>query len=163
VAESGDLGQPRKVEPPRGMYPAKLDEKGRIKFPAVFIEYFTALPEKKLFVTSLDRRIANVYPMDVWRHNEQFFEDFVADPELAENVAFNAADLGSETEMDSQGRITFSPELRRELGIENQPVHLYAYKGHIEVLSEAIYKERRDQASLTPRQDVKKLQTAGLK
>ena len=145
------------------MYPAKLDEKGRMKFPSVFQEYITALPEKKLFVTSLDRHIAHIYPIAVWRHNEQFFDEFVADPDLAEDVAFNAADLGSETEMDSQGRIVFSPELRRELGIEDKPVHLYAYKGHIEVLSEEIYQERKQKSSLTPREKVKKLQAEGLK
>lgn len=145
------------------MYPAKLDDKGRMKFPAVFQEYIAALPEKSLFVTSLDRHTAQIYPMDVWRQNEIFFDNFTADPELAEKVAFNAADLGSQTDMDGQGRIVFSPELRRELGIENQQVHLWAYKGHIEVLSDEIYKERRQQSSETPRQDVKKLQGAGLK
>lgn len=145
------------------MYPAKLDDKGRMKFPSVFQEYFNALPEKKLFVTSLDRHIAQIYPLAVWRQNEQFFDTFFADPDLAEKVAFNAADLGSETEMDSQGRIVFSPEVRRELKIENQPVHLYAYKGRIEVLSEEIYQERKQQSSQTPRQDVKKLQGSGLK
>jgi len=145
------------------MYPAKLDDKGRMKVPAVFQVYLGALPEKTLFVTSLDRHTAQIYPMDVWRQNEAFFDTYVADPELAEKVAFNAADLGSETEMDSQGRIVFSPELRRELEIENQPVHLYAYKGHIEVLNESTYKALKQQASETPRQDVKKLQGAGLK
>lgn len=145
------------------MYPAKLDDKGRMKFPSVFQEYFAALAEKKLFVTSLDRHIAQIYPIAVWRQNEEFFDKYLDDPDLAEKVAFNAADLGSEAEMDSQGRIVFSPELRRELGIENQPVHLYAYKGRIEVLNEEIYKERKQQSSETPRQDVKKLQGAGLK
>jgi division/cell wall cluster transcriptional repressor MraZ len=158
-----ELAKPSLVEAPRGMYPAKLDDKGRMKFPAVFQEYFTNLAEKKLFVTSLDRHIATIYPLDVWRQNEKIFDDFTSDPEVAETVAFNAADLGSETEMDSQGRIVFSPELRRELGIENQPVHIWAYKGHIEILSEEIYNERRQQASQNPRDAVKKLQGAGLR
>jgi len=148
------------------MYPARIDDKGRMKLPAIFVEYFQALAytgEKKLFVTSLDRRIAQIYPPSVWRQNEEFFDNYREDPGLAENIAFNAADLGSESELDGQGRISFSPELRRELKIENAPVHIYAYKGHIEVLSEDIYNERKQQASQTPREDVKKLQAAGLK
>lgn len=145
------------------MYPAKLDEKGRMKFPAVFQTYLEGLPEKTLYVTSLDRRIAQVYPIDVWRQVEAFVANFSADPEVAENVTFTAQELGSEAEMDSQGRIVFSPELRRELGIENKPVHLYVYNGHIDVLSEEIFLERRQQASRKPRDDVKKLQGAGLK
>jgi DNA-binding transcriptional regulator/RsmH inhibitor MraZ len=157
-----ELEQTPKVEPPLGMYPAKLDDKGRMKFPSVFQEYFAALPEKKLFVTSLDRRIAQIYPRAVWRKNEKFFETYRTDPARTKKVAFNAADLGSETEMDSQGRIVFSPELRRELGIENQPVHLFAYRGHIEVLNEQIYLERKQQASQTSQEDVEALEAVGL-
>jgi len=145
------------------MYPAKLDEKGRMKFPAVFQTYLEGLPEKTLYVTSIDRRIAQVYPMSVWRRVEEFIRNFSADPEVAENVTFTAAELGSEAEMDSQGRIVFSPELRRELGIENKPVHLYAYNGHIDVLSEETFQERRQQAAQKPRDDVKKLLGAGMK
>lgn len=154
---------PVKRELPRGMYPAKLDEKGRMKVPSVFQEYLTSLGEKTLFVTSLDRRIAQIYPIAVWRQNEEFFEKYTTDPERAERVAFNAADLGSETEMDSQGRIVFSPELRRELEIENQPVHLYGYQGSIIVLSEKLYQERKLSSVATPQEDVKVLKTAGLK
>ena len=150
------------VEPPRGMYPARLDDKGRLKLPAGFQQFFAALREKKLFVTSLDRRIAQIYPMAVWRENEKFFDSYREDPRIARNVAFNAADLGSESEMDAQGRILFSPELRRELGIENQPVKLFAYKSRIEVLSEKLYDERKREAAQTAADDVSKLEAAGL-
>jgi MraZ protein len=144
------------------MYPARLDDKGRVKMPAAFQQFFAALREKKLFVTSLDRRIAQIYPMEVWRDNEKFFDTYREDPRIARNVAFNAADLGSEAEMDNQGRITFSPELRRELEIENQPVRLFAYKNRIEVLSERIYEERKREAAQTAAEDVTKLEAAGL-
>jgi DNA-binding transcriptional regulator/RsmH inhibitor MraZ len=150
------------VEPPRGMYPGRLDDKGRCKLPTTFQQYFAALREKKLFVTSLDRRIAQIYPMDVWRKNEQFFDTYRDDPRIARNIAFNAADLGAEAEMDSQGRITFPPELRRTLGIENAAVRLFAYKGRIEVLSEPIYEERKREAAQTAAEDVSKLEAAGL-
>lgn len=144
------------------MYPGRLDDKGRVKLPTAFQQFFAALREKRLFVTSLDRRIAQIYPMAVWRQNEKFFETYRDDPKIARNVAFNAADLGAETEMDSQGRILFSPELRRELGIENQPVRLFAYRNRIEVLSEKTYEERKQQASQTAEDDLAKLETAGL-
>lgn len=150
------------VEPPRGMYPSRLDDKGRLKLPTAFQQYFSALREKKLFVTSLDRRTAQVYPMDVWRGNEKFLDTYRDDVRVARNIAFNAADLGAESEMDSQGRILFSPELRRELGIENQPVKLFAYRGRIEILTEAIYEERKREAAQTVTDDVTKMEAAGL-
>jgi transcriptional regulator MraZ len=159
----GDSGvQLLMVEPPRGMYPGRLDDKGRMKVPVDFQQFLSALREKKLFVTSLDRRIAQIYPIAVWRENEKFFETYRDDPRIARNVAFNAADLGAESEMDSQGRILFPPELRRELGIENQSVRLYAYRGRIEVLSEKIYEERKREASQMASEDLAKLEAAGL-
>jgi MraZ protein len=150
------------VEAPRGMYPSRLDDKGRVKMPATFQQFFAALREKKLFVTSLDRRIAQIYPISVWRQNEKFFDSYREDPRLARSVAFNAADLGAEQEMDGQGRILFSLELRTALKIENAPVRLFAYRGRIEVLSEQIYEERKREALAMTAEEVSKLEAAGL-
>jgi len=130
--------------------------------PAAFQQFLGALTEKKLFVTSLDRRIAQIYPIEVWRQNEKFFESYRENPGLAKRIAFNAADLGAEAEMDAQGRITFPPELRRELGLEDQTIRLFAYKGRIEVLSERIYEERKREALATDPKDVETLEAAGL-
>jgi DNA-binding transcriptional regulator/RsmH inhibitor MraZ len=158
-----DEQQPAKVEAPRGMYRARLDDRGRLKLPATFEQYLAALKDKKLFVTSLDRRMAQIYPMDIWRSNERFFQSYRENVRVARNVSFNAADLGAETEMDSQGRVLFSPELRRELGIENQAVRLLASPaGRIDVLSEAIYEERKREAAQTATDDVALLEAAGL-
>ena len=155
-------GQQEKVEPPRGMYPARMDDRGRVKLPAAFQKYLESLEEKKLFVTSLDRRIAQIYTMAAWRENEEFLKTYRGDPKVAKNVAFNAADLGSEAEMDAQGRVLFSPELRRELGIENQPVRVFTYRGRIEVLSDKIYEERKHDATQAPADDAAKMEAAGL-
>jgi len=151
------------VEPPRGMYTAKLDPGGRIKLPTAFLPFFHALREKTLFITSLDRKIAQIYPLAIWRENEKWFETYRDDPSLAKNLAFNAADLGAEASMDSQGRILFPQELRQELGIENQPVRIYAYKGRFEVLSEKVYQERRHEAAQLSTADVAKAEAAGLR
>ena len=143
------------------MYPGRLDDKGRIKLPAKFQQYFAALREKTLFVTSLDRRIAQIYPIAVWRENEKTLEKH-ENSRVARSVAFNAADLGAETDMDAQGRVLFSPELRRELEIENAPVRLFGYRGHVEVMSEKIYEQRRAQAAQLSEEDFEKLEAAGL-
>jgi MraZ protein len=144
------------------MYPGKIDDKGRLKLPAAFQQYFAALRERKLFVTSLDHCTAQIYPMQVWRGNEKFFENYRENVALAADVAFTANDLGAETEMDASGRISFSLELRRDLKIEDKPVRLYAYRGRIEVLSEEIYEQRKTQAAKTTTADVRTLEAAGL-
>ncbi len=151
------------VEPPRGMYSCRLDDKGRLKLPAEFQHFLDLLPEKKLFVTSLDRRIAQIYPMPAWRENEKFFETYRDNPQVAQDVAFNANDLGADADMDSQGRVLFNTTLRKELDLQSQELHLYAYRGHIKVLTEAIYQERRQRASRTASENVDLLERAGLK
>jgi MraZ protein len=144
------------------MYPGRLDDRGRVKLPASFLQYFGALGETRLFVTSLDRRIAQIYTIPAWRVTEKWLAGFRGDAKASRNVAFNAADLGAEADIDSQGRILFSTDLRRELGLENQPVRLYAYRTRIEVLSDKIYQERRGEASANPVDDLTKLDEAGL-
>jgi DNA-binding transcriptional regulator/RsmH inhibitor MraZ len=66
-------------------------------------------------------------------------------------------------EMDNQGRITVHPDLRRELGMEGQELHLMAIKGHVEVLTEARYQERKRKAMEQTANDLEVLEMAGLR
>ena len=150
-------------ELPCGMYNARLDDKGRLKLPTQFQRYFGALDDPRLFVTSLDRRIARIFPLALWRAHEHFIETYAGDPKLPKRMLFNAADLGGEAEMDAQGRVLFAPELRRELGLEDQTLRLFAYRGRIEVLSEKLYEERRQASLNTATKDVQSLYPKGLK
>jgi len=149
-------------EPPNGMYPARVDDKGRLKLPVGFQEYFAGLPEKKLFVTSLDRRIGQIYPIANWREAKKFLYGQTENSKPARRIAFNAQDLGADSEMDNQGRVLLPPEMRRELGIENQSVRLFHYKGRIEILSETIYQERKREAAGSSEADLETLEGAGL-
>lgn len=143
------------------MYPARLDDKGRLKLPVGFQQYFAG---KKLFVTSLDRRMGCIYISSDWRESKKFLDDYKGpDSKAAARLAFNAQDLGADAEMDSQGRVLVPPEMRRELGIENQSVRLYASKGHIQILSEPMYEERKKQAVALAEGDLDTLEGAGLR
>ena len=144
------------------MYPARVDDKGRLKLPVGFQDFLKALLDKKLYVTSMDRKVALIYPIAIWRKNEEFFEKFQGDPRKIRAAAFNASDLGSEAEMDTQGRILLSPELRREVEIEDQPVRVYFHKGKVEILSEKVYQERKQEAAALSDDSLAELQMAGL-
>ena len=154
---------PNVLEMPRGRFPGRLDDKARLKVPTVFAQFFNSLPERKLYLTSLDRRIGQIYPIAEWRANEKFFDAFQENPEAAQNIAFNAADLGADVEMDGQGRITVHPDLRRELGMEGQELHLIAWKGHVQVLTEERYQEQKRQATVNTSADLNVLKKAGLR
>ncbi len=144
------------------MYPSRLDDKGRMKMPAKFQQWLSSLPEKGLFVTSRDRKVAQIYPIAVWRQNEKFFRENRSNIAALKKIAFNTADLGAEAEMDSQGRITFHPELRRALGLEDQTLRLQADpNGRVDVLSERMYEELKRAASVTE-DELNALQADGL-
>jgi MraZ protein len=163
VGDNETATNPSSIELPRGRYPGRLDEKGRLKLPADFAQFFNSLPESKLYLTSLDRRIATLYPIAEWRANEKFFDSFRANPTAAKNILFNAQDLGADVEMDGQGRILIHPDLRRELGLEGQPLHLMAEKGHVQILAEPLYQERKRKALETAAADLELLEREGLR
>jgi MraZ protein len=151
------------VRPPLGMYPARLDEKGRLKLPTVFQQFFNSFAESKLFITSLDGRTGQIYNIAAWRANETLFDGYNDDPDALQDLLFNAQDLGAEADMDAQGRVTVNSQLRQELDLQGQELHLYAYKNHIQILTEAIYQERRLRARPNGKENLDKLERAGLK
>ncbi|MCZ2078066.1 MAG: hypothetical protein LC130_24050 [Bryobacterales bacterium] len=134
------------VEPPRGFLPARVDEKGRLKLPVAVQQYLASFGQEKVFITSLDTRIARIYPISVWKENEIFFEQASEDPDAAEDVAFIAAYLGADSEPDGQGRLLLPTDLRRTLNLENQQVWLSCYKGRINVFSKEIFEQRKQRA-----------------
>ena len=151
------------VEAPRGIFPARVDEKGRIKLPSAFREYIASFGEKKVFVTSLDVLTARIYPSSIWKDNQIFFDEFTEDPDAAEDVAFIANVNGADGDMDEQGRVLIPQELRRQLGIENQPVWLDCYKGSINIYSKEIYEDRKRRAAEGLADKVRALRKKGLK
>jgi MraZ protein len=171
VAEDGNpqtsTAEPPKtgstIDPPRGMYPGRLDDKGRMKLPAVFQKYFELLPEKRLFVTSLDRRTAAIYPIAEWRTTEKFFDSYHENPQAARDIFFNANKFGAEGEPDAQGRVTFNSELRKALKLENTELHLYAYRGHIVVMTEASYQEQENNSAVNSASAIDILVKAGMR
>jgi transcriptional regulator MraZ len=150
------------IEPPRGMAPARLDERGRMKLPVPMKEYLDKFRDKRLYVTSLDRTTGRLYPFSIWRETEKFLDDLTDDPDLAERLAFNAADLGEDVELDSQGRIVIPVALRKALGIEDQTVRLRVFRGYIEILSERKYQERLNASSGSAAEDVAKATKLGM-
>jgi MraZ protein len=153
-AESGqiwtkveDQPQTAPVDSPRGFFSAHVDDKGRLKLPVEFQQYLTAIGDEKYFVTSVDDRIARIYPISVWKGNEKILEALATeDPDAAEALAFVANDYGAEAKVDPQGRMTLPTDLRRALALENQEVRLDCSGGAINVYSKAEYEARKHKA-----------------
>ena len=151
------------AEPPHSIAQARVDDKGRLKLPAEFLAYLRALKIEKVFITTVDLRIARIYPVSVWNANENYFENAGEQAELAADVAYVAKYYGGDSEIDTQGRVLVPSELRRELELESQPVWLDCYNGRINVAGRKIHEERLHRAKVGLADKVRTLEKQGMK
>ncbi len=151
------------AEPPVGIFTAKCDEKGRLKVPAEFAAYLKELGVEKVFVTTVDLKLARIYPKQVWERNQNLFENAGEHAAIAKDVAFIANLYGAISDVDTSGRILIPQELRRKLEIEGQTVWLDYYNGYINVFGKKIYDERMDRALNGLDRKVETLESKGFK
>jgi len=149
------------AEPPHSIAQASVDEKGRLKLPAEFLEYLEALKVTKVFITTFDQRQARIYPIAVWKVNEALFENSAE--AAAERLALLAKVYGGDAEIDKSGRVLLPARLREILDLEKQPVWLDVYHGRINVVSKKIHDERMQLAQASMSEDLKTLEKMGLK
>jgi MraZ protein len=150
------------VRQPFGTYPARLDDKGRLKLPSVFKEYLDKFTDKVLICTSLDGQIGQIYPIANWLQYQDFLDSHSEDPQAVEDVMFTAQKYGAESEMDAQGRVLLNADLRRKLALEGKELKLQAYRGGIQIMNEAIYAAKEQSAERNVVSAVEKLKMAGL-
>ena len=50
----------------RGNHPAKVDEKGRLKLPSAFKQLTDAQNVTQFYITSLDGKSAQIWPLPAW-------------------------------------------------------------------------------------------------
>ena len=151
------------VEPPHSIAQARVDDKGRLKLPAEFLEYLKKLGVDKVFITTMDRELARIYPISVWKANEIFFANAGDLAEVADDVAYVAKFFGGDSEIDAQGRVLMPAPLRRVIELESQPVFLDCYNGRINVATKSVHEERLNRATANLPEKVKTLEKKGLK
>jgi MraZ protein len=149
------------AEPPHSIAQASVDEKGRLKLPAEFLEYLEALKVTRVFITTFDQRQARIYPIAVWKVNEALFENSAE--AAAERLALLAKAYGGDAEIDKSGRVLLPAKLREILDLEKQPVWLDVYHGRINVVTKKIHDERMQLALASMSEDLKTLEKLGLK
>ena len=96
----------------RGNYPARVDEKGRVKIPAAFLE---ALREygNKFYVTSENGDYVRVYPMKIWNEIEEKLARLSSHNRTKQKFLTRTNYYGQLVELDGQGRILV-PSILRE-------------------------------------------------
>lgn len=126
-------------------------------------QYFGALGEQKVFVTTLNTSTALIYPISVWRETERMLQEPGDDADLRSDVAFVANHYGEDMEVDAQGRVLLPTTLRRDLELEKDDVHLVCYKQRIEVFGSKVYDRRLEAAKANLGDKLKALEKKGLR
>lgn len=97
----------------RGNHPTRVDEKGRLKVPAEFKRVIDEKYGTQFYITSLDGKVAQVYPFEEWERIEQKLAGLSTFNPTKKKFLDRVNYYGQMVEMDGQGRLLI-PQLVRD-------------------------------------------------
>ncbi|MBI2816126.1 MAG: division/cell wall cluster transcriptional repressor MraZ [Acidobacteria bacterium] len=101
-----------------GNFPARIDDKGRLKIPAQFKEELERSYRGDFFVSSPDGQYAWVYPMEEWAKIEEKLLASSVSGQLRRKFLDRANYYGQAVKWDPQGRILIPAQLRESAEIK---------------------------------------------
>jgi len=122
----------------RGNHPTRIDEKGRLKVPAEFKRVIDEKYGLKFYITSLDGKVAQLYPFEEWERIEQKLASLSTFNPTKKKFLSRVNFYGQEVEMDGQGRLLIPQILRQSADI----------KGEVAVMGNLTYLEVRNLETL---------------
>ena len=122
----------------RGNHPTRVDDKGRLKVPAEFKRVIDEKYGTQFYITSLDGKVAQIYPFEEWERIEQKLANLSTFNPTKKKFLSRVNYWGQQVEMDGQGRLLI-PQLLRENA---------AIKGEVAVLGNLTYLEVRNMEAL---------------
>ena len=131
----------------RGNYPATVDEKGRVKIPADFLEELRK-SGKKFYVTSSTGDRARVYPMKVWEEIEKKLAKLSSHNKAKQKFLTRTNYYGQVVEVDGQGRILIPPVLRESAQMKGE-VDIQGQLTYLEVWNHAQFLEQMNRNPMT--------------
>lgn len=143
----------------RGNALAKVDNKGRLKLPAVFRSVIEPKYGKDVFVTSLRGESTRIYPMEVYAElEERLVRASSMEPRVSKlRNALNY--YGQAATMDPQGRVLIHPLLRERSGIDGE-VAVLGHQNYLEVWNRSAFEEKLRHDPLTE-DDLRELAALG--
>jgi transcriptional regulator MraZ len=115
----------------RGSYPARIDDKGRLKLPNAFRALVEEQHGAGLYVTSVNGDSVRIYPMPVWLAIEQRLTRVPTTQPARQRFLDRVNYYGQIGEFDAQGRLGIHPRLRDSAGMT----------GEVDVLGQVDYLE----------------------
>jgi MraZ protein len=115
----------------RGSYPARIDDRGRLKLPNAFKALVEDRHGADLYITSVTGDSVRIYPMAVWLGVEERLGRMPSTHPARLKFLDRVNYYGQIAEFDAQGRIVIQPRLRDAAGMT----------GEVDVLGQVEYLE----------------------
>ncbi len=143
----------------RGNCPAKVDEKGRLKIPAVFLEELKEYGSQ-FYITSPTGESARIYPMKVWSEIEDKLAKLSSQNRAKRKFLMRTSYYGQTVELDGQGRVLM-PAVLRESAQMKGDVDVFGNLDYLEVMN---HKRVQDDLKNSPYtdEDAKALEDLGI-
>jgi MraZ protein len=118
----------------RGNSPAKVDEKGRLKIPVVFLEELKEYGTS-FYITSANGESARIYPLKVWSEIE---DKLASSPSSTQkrNFLLRTSYFGQVADLDGQGRVLL-PAVLREKALLKGDVAVLGTLNYLVVMNDA--------------------------
>jgi MraZ protein len=135
----------------RGNYPAKVDEKGRLKIPASFLEELREFGNL-FYITSPNGETARIYPMKVWNEIEDKLAKLPSTNKAKRKFLLRTSYFGQVVELDGQGRVLM-PSVLREKAQTKGDVAVLGALDYLEVMNNARALDQMDKDPYTDEDD----------
>jgi MraZ protein len=117
----------------RGNRPTKVDEKGRLKIPADYLEALKGFGSQ-FYITSPTGESARIYPIQVWSEIEGKLAKLPSSNRTKRKFLMRTSYYGQTVEMDGQGRVLL-PAVLREAAQLKGDVDVFAQINYLEVMN----------------------------
>jgi MraZ protein len=144
----------------RGNHPTRVDEKGRLKIPAEFKRVIDEKYGQQFYITSLDGKVAQLYPFEEWERIEQKLAGLSTFNPTKKKFLARVNYYGQQVEMDGQGRLLM-PQLLREAAQIKGEVAVLGNLTYLEVRNLELFKKEIEDEKFTP-DDEKTLDELGI-
>src|SRR5580765_7048086 len=144
----------------RGNHPTRVDDKGRLKIPAEFKRVIDEKYGTQFYITSLDGRVAQIYPFEEWERIEQKLASLSTFNPTKKKFLARVNYYGQVVEMDGQGRLLM-PQILRESAQLKGEVAVTGNLTHLIVRNLEGYRAENEEQSFTA-EDEKTLDDLGI-
>ena len=133
----------------RGNHPTRVDEKGRLKVPAEFKRVIDEKYGQQFYITSLDGKVAQVYPFEEWERIEQKLAALSTFNPTKKKFLDRVNYYGQVIEMDGQGRLLIPSLLRDSAQIKGE-VAVMGNLTFLEVRNLEVLRKQVEEEKFTP-------------